>query len=98
MDPSLNLLAYANDHAIIKELHLNQATEERNTINLLMENLNYIKEWMNLVRLKMNNSKSEFIIFGNKTQVDKCIFRWVENRGWYSQQIPNCEIPGGMVG
>ena len=28
---------------------------------------------MNSVRLKMNNSKSEFIIFGNKTQVDKCI-------------------------
>ena len=27
---------------------------------------------MNLVRLKMNNSKSEFIIIGNMTQVDKC--------------------------
>ena len=38
-----------------------------------MENLNYIKEWINSVRLKMNYSKSEFIIFGNKTQVDKCI-------------------------
>ena len=38
-----------------------------------MENLNYIKEWMNSARLQMNNSKSESIIFGNKTQVDKCI-------------------------
>ena len=28
---------------------------------------------MNSVRLKMNNSKSEYITFGNKTQVDKCI-------------------------
>ena len=28
---------------------------------------------MNSVRLKINNSKSEFIIFGNKTQVDECI-------------------------
>ena len=73
MDASLNLLAYADDHVIIKELDLNQATEERNTINLLMENLNYIKEWMNSVRLKMNNSNSQFIIFGNITQVDKCI-------------------------
>ena len=73
VDPSLNLLAYADDHAIIKELNPNQATEERNLISLPMENLNYIKEWMNSVRLKMNNSKSEFIIFGNKTQVDKCI-------------------------
>ena len=73
VDPSLSLLTYLDDHAIIKELDPNQATEERNTINLLMENLNYIKEWMNSVRLKMNNSKSEFIIFGNRTQVDKCI-------------------------
>ena len=72
-DPSLNLLAYADDHVIIKELDPNQATEERNAINLLMENLNYVKEWMNSGRLKMNNSKSEFIIFGNKTHIDKCI-------------------------
>ena len=35
--------------------------------------INYIKESMNSVRLKMNNSKSEFITFGNKTQVEKCI-------------------------
>ena len=57
VDPSLNLLAYADDHAIIKELDPNQATEERNTFNLLTEHPNYIKEWMNSVRLKMNNSK-----------------------------------------
>ena len=72
VDPSLNLLAYADDHAIKKECDPNQATEEINTINLLTENLNYIQEWMILVRLKMNNSKSEFIIFGNRAQVDKC--------------------------
>ena len=69
VNPSLNLLAYVDDHAIIKELDPKQATEERNMINLLTENLNYIKEWMNSVRLKMNNSKSEFIISGNSTQV-----------------------------
>ena len=38
-----------------------------------MENLNYRKEWMNSVVLKMNNSKSKFLIFGDKTTVDKCI-------------------------
>ena len=66
---TINILAYADDHAIIDP---NQATEERNVINLLTENITNIKEWMNSVRLKMNNSKSEFIIFGNKTQVNKC--------------------------
>ena len=72
VDPHLNLLAYVDDHAIKKELDPNQATEERNEINLLTENITNIKEWMNSVRLKMNNSESEFIIFGNRTQVNKC--------------------------
>ena len=72
MDPHLNLLAYVDGHAIKKELDPHQATEERNVINLLTESITNIKEWMNSVRLKMNNSKSEFIIFGNRTHVNKC--------------------------
>ena len=72
MDPHLNLLAYADDHSIKKELDPNEAVEERNEINLLTENITNIKEWMNSARLKMNNCKSEFIIFGNRTQVNKC--------------------------
>ena len=72
VDPFLNLLSYVDDHAIKKELDPNQAIEERDVINLLTENITNIKEWMNSVRLKMNNSKLEFIIFGNRTQVNKC--------------------------
>ena len=72
VDPCLNFLAYAGDHAIKKDLNPNQATEERYVMNLLTENLTKIKELMNSVRLKMNNSKMEFIIFGNRTQVNKC--------------------------
>ena len=31
-----------------------------------------LKIWMNENRLKMNNNKTEFIIFGSKPQLDKC--------------------------
>ena len=72
VDPHLNLLAYADDHAIKKELDPDQAIEERNVISLLRENITNIKEWMNSVRLKMNNSKLKFILYGNRTQVNKC--------------------------
>ena len=72
MDPCFNLLAYRDDHAIKKELDPNQAIEERNVINLLTKNTTNIKEWMNSVRLKMNNFKLEFLIFGNRRQVNKC--------------------------
>ena len=71
VDPHLNLLAYADDNATKKELNPNQATEEIYVMNLLTENLTKIKEWMNSVRLKMNNSKMEFIIFGTRTQANK---------------------------
>ena len=65
VDPLLNLLAHADGHAIIKELDPNQAMEETYEIDQLTENLTKIKECMNAVRLKMNKSKLEFIIFGN---------------------------------
>ena len=32
-----------------------------------------LKVWMNENRLKMNNDKTEFILFGSKPQLDKCI-------------------------
>ena len=47
--------------------------EESDTVDLIVNNLAKIKIWMNSVRLKMNNSKSELIIFDNNTQTCKCI-------------------------
>ena len=31
-----------------------------------------LKVWMNKNRLKMNNDKTEFVLFGSKPQLDKC--------------------------
>ena len=31
-----------------------------------------LKVWMNENRLKMNNNKTKFILFGSKPQLDKC--------------------------
>ena len=71
VDPGLSLTAFADNHVFIKEFNPNQTTNESHVINLLTDNLTKIKEWMNSVRLKMNNSKSEFIIFGNSMQANK---------------------------
>ena len=32
-----------------------------------------IKHWMDSMRLKMNPSKTEFIYFGNRIQLKKCL-------------------------
>ena len=63
VDPGLSLIAFANDHAIIKEFNPNQTTDgshaislpnlltdESHVINLLTDNLTKIKEWMNSVK------------------------------------------------
>ena len=73
LDPNLGLIAFANDHAIVKEFNSNKQAEEIKIINLLTANLASNKSWMNSARLKMSNVKSEFIIFSNRIQVKKCI-------------------------
>ena len=72
VDPGLTFKAFSDDYAIIKEFNPNQTTDESHVIYLLTDNLTKIKDWMNSVRLKMNNSKSEFIMFGNRIQTNKC--------------------------
>ena len=37
-----------------------------------MDKFEKIREWMRLNRLKMNDKKLEFIMFGNNRQLDKC--------------------------
>ena len=40
-----------------------------------------IKVWMDQVRLKMNNSKTEFIYFGWPSQLEKCTTRKIDVNG-----------------
>ena len=81
LDPSFNLIGFADDHSIMKEFNPNLPVEENDTIVLLINNLAKIKTWMNSVRLKMNNSKSELIIFGNSIQRSKYITREINMEG-----------------
>ena len=81
IDSSLNLNGFANDHSIMKEFNPNLPVEESKTIDLIVNNLTKIKIWMNSVRLKMNDSKLELIIFGNNTQTHKCIISEINIEG-----------------
>ena len=80
-DPSLSLIVFADDHAIVNKFNPNLPIEEIYVIDLLFNNLDNIKTWMNSIRLKMNISKSEFIIFGNSIQASKCITRGLNIEG-----------------
>ena len=81
LDPRLSLITFADNYVITKEFNPNVPAEEIYVIDLLVNNLDNIKTWMNSVGLKMNNPKSEFIIIGNSIQVSKCITRELNIEG-----------------
>ena len=49
------------------------ATEEHDTISYLENCAVEIKTWMDKNRLQMNEAQTEFIIFGSKQQLEKCV-------------------------
>ena len=69
----LHLSGFADDHSIrgtFKAGNIQQEKVSKDKIEACMLN---IKHWMDMVRLKMNPSKTEFIYFGGKQQLGKCV-------------------------
>ena len=58
---------YADDHAQINTFH----PENTDISPKLVSNISCIKDWMNRNQLKMNDAKTEFIVFGSKHQVQR---------------------------
>ena len=47
-------------------------TDECDTITIIEKPMLNIRAWMDAVRLKLNESKTEFIYFGSRQQLAKC--------------------------
>ena len=47
---------------------------ESDTITIMEDSMLGVSKWMNEVRLKLNESKTNFIYFGSKCQLKKCTF------------------------
>ena len=56
------LHGFADDHAYKKSFATKSRTDETNTIGELVNCASRIKNWMDGNRLKMNDSKTEFIM------------------------------------
>ena len=76
---SLTLNGFADDHSIRKSFRptapINNSnslhTNEDNTITIMQNSMLDIKSWMDAVKLKLNETKTEFIYFGGKQQLAK---------------------------
>ena len=72
VNPPLTLHGFADDHAVGNRFKPGEGGEEARCMCELEECAANLKEWMNENRLKMNNEKTEFILFGSKPQLEKC--------------------------
>ena len=66
------ILGYADDHCIFKSFKAGQVPDQENAIKEMENCLDSIRQWMKHNRLKMNDTKTEVIYFGNQVQLDKC--------------------------
>ena len=64
MKEDLTLPGFADDHSICKQFK-SGTRQEQDTIATLESSLKDMNTWMDAVRLKLNESKTEFIYFGS---------------------------------
>ena len=68
----VKISGYADDHAIYSSFEAGTSAAERSAIADQENCLESIKSWMAQNRLKMNDTKTEFVLFGYRAQLDKC--------------------------
>ena len=68
----VSILGYADDHSLYSSFDPNSALNAHDVLQNLEHCLSSVNDWMSLNRLKMNTSKTEFMLFGHRSQLDKC--------------------------
>ena len=69
----MDLNRFADDHSVNKSFNPNDRNDELRTVELLESSLGNINSWMNLNRLQMNTSKTEFMMIGSgETTIKMC--------------------------
>ena len=65
-DSGVSLLGYADDHSAYDSFNPKIFADEKRVTTNLEKVLVTINDWMNLNRLKLNPSKTEFVLFGSQ--------------------------------
>ena len=85
----INLNGYTDDHSLNKNFRADNRIEENSAIKSLEACMDNIKDWGDSNRLKMNETKTKFIIFGSKKQLQKCT---TEVLKFNDDMVPTSEI------
>ena len=69
----IDLYGFANDHVLKHSFRASSRVDKNENILSLESTLVKVKLWMDQNRLKMNDDKTEFIMFTSKRQLEKCV-------------------------
>ena len=69
----IDLHGFADDHVLNNSFRASSTDDEKESISSLESTLVNVKTWMDQNRLKMNDGKTEFIMFASKKQQEKCV-------------------------
>ena len=75
VDSQLNIYDFTDDHNLGCGFILGTLgnKNELEKINILTNSLKSINTWMNRNRLQMNNAKTEVLLIGSQSQLNKCV-------------------------
>ena len=69
-----NAQGFADDHQLYLSFSPNSTLSQENAVQVVESCLLEVKEWMISNKLKMNDSKTEFLIIGSRQQLEKVTF------------------------
>ena len=74
----VQLFGFADDYILNDTFQASNRISEMNMVIRLKDTLVDTKDWMDAVKLKMNPEKTEFIYFGHKQQLNKCLINSID--------------------
>ena len=82
----IDLHGFADDHVLKNSFMASSRVDEKESISSLESTLVNVKTWMDQNRLKMNDGKTEFMMFASKKQPEKCVTTSID----VNSTIVNC--------
>ena len=73
----ITINGFADDHSIRKSFIADSRDQENQSISMLMDTVTTIASWIDTMHLKLNPDKTEFIMFGYRSQLAKCTTKFI---------------------
>ena len=76
-----DLYGFGDDHILNNSFEASSRVQEINAVLDLEDAAVDVKHWMDGVKLKMNSDKTEYIQFGSRQQLEKCVTETINING-----------------